>query len=371
MRYSEAPPEFKNIRLGLAVSASTCVPGIFEPLTLKRLYPNRTIRLVDGGVSDNQGVTSLLEQDCRVILVSDGSGQMVSEDVPSGNFLGVPLRSNSILQSRIRESQFHDLEKRRRSSLIRGLMYIHLKQDLDVNPIDWVGCENKFINSYEARESARSHPVTRYGIAKEIQKLLSFIRTDLDSFSEIEAFTLMTSAYKMTGFAFEHSNCIEGIAVEIEAVNWNFLKVEAGMKEKNEKYKHIYKLLSTSDSLIFKIWKQLSWLKFVAYAVSILFIASMIIFFSYLTDFTVIEKITFIQLSKSFLILAILLIIAYITEKFTKLPVRDFFLFAVFAIVMGLFGKVIAFIHLNLLDRIFLRRGSLEEFLKISVSENK
>jgi hypothetical protein len=51
-------------------------------------------------VADNQGVASLLEQDCRVMLVSDASGQMESQPASSAKILGVLLRSNSIFQAR-------------------------------------------------------------------------------------------------------------------------------------------------------------------------------------------------------------------------------------------------------------------------------
>ena len=50
------------------------MPAIFEPIPLEDLYPDKKVLLVDGGVYDNQGVASLLEQDCSVMLVSDASG---------------------------------------------------------------------------------------------------------------------------------------------------------------------------------------------------------------------------------------------------------------------------------------------------------
>src|SRR5262249_53837393 len=58
----DTPKPHKQIRLGPAVAASSWVPGLFEPLPLDALYPQRVVRLVDGGVCDNQGVASLLEQ---------------------------------------------------------------------------------------------------------------------------------------------------------------------------------------------------------------------------------------------------------------------------------------------------------------------
>jgi predicted acylesterase/phospholipase RssA len=61
--YREAPTEeLKSFRLGHAVAASSCVPGLFEPLTIEGLYPDRVVRLVDGGVHDNQGVAGLLDE---------------------------------------------------------------------------------------------------------------------------------------------------------------------------------------------------------------------------------------------------------------------------------------------------------------------
>jgi predicted acylesterase/phospholipase RssA len=102
MYYAEAPAAHRCVRLGHAVAASSCVPGLFEPLSLDGLYPGLTVRLVDGGVHDNQGVAALLEEECSVVLVSDASGQMGTEDVPGAGALAVPLRSNSILMSRVR-----------------------------------------------------------------------------------------------------------------------------------------------------------------------------------------------------------------------------------------------------------------------------
>jgi len=65
MYYQELPADRQAIRLGEAVAASACVPGLFEPLSLSRIYKRDgnpiSVRLVDGGVYDNQGIASLLE----------------------------------------------------------------------------------------------------------------------------------------------------------------------------------------------------------------------------------------------------------------------------------------------------------------------
>jgi len=79
MYYEDAPVPYDKIRLGHAVAASACVPGLFEPIVLPKLYEREAgpdaekqaiaVRLVDGGVHDNQGIMSLLEQDCNAVLV--------------------------------------------------------------------------------------------------------------------------------------------------------------------------------------------------------------------------------------------------------------------------------------------------------------
>ena len=255
MYYTDAPEGHHRIRLGQAVGASAAVPGVFEPLTLDYLYPDRIIRLVDGGVCDNQGVASLLEQDCKVMLVSDASGQMESQPAASRGILGVLLRTNSIFQARIREAEYHDLKGRRRSGLLRGFMFVHLKGDLEVDPINWINCLDPYDASDDARPPSRRGPLTRYGIAKDMQELLSGIRTDLDSFSESEAYALMTSAYRMTEYQFKYEKCVEGFSAPEKGEPWKFLEIEDCMKGSGERYEYLMKLLAAGNSLAFKVWQ--------------------------------------------------------------------------------------------------------------------
>ena len=262
MYYEEAPKAYQGMSLGAAVGASAAVPGLFEPLTFDYLYPNRIIRLVDGGVCDNQGVASLLEQDCKVILVSDASGQMESQLAVSKGVFGVLLRTNSVFQARIRQAEYHDLKGRRRSGLLRGFMFVHLKGDLEVDPIDWINCLDPYDASDDARPTSRRGPLTRYGIAKDIQELLSGIRTDLDSFSEAEAYALMTSAYRMTEYQFKHEDCVEGFDEPEEAETWKFLRIERCMRGVGSGYEYLRTLLRAGSSLAFKVWQIDPFLKY-------------------------------------------------------------------------------------------------------------
>ena len=253
--YTEAPEGHQRIRLGQAVGASAAVPGVFEPLTMDNLFPDRIVRLADGGVCDNQGVGTLLEQDCKVVLVSDASGQMESQAASSRQILGVLLRTNDIFQARIREAEYQDLKGRRRSNLLRGFMFVHLKGDLDVDPVDWINCLDPYDPCEDVRPLWRRDRYTRYGIAKDVQKLLSALRTDLDSFSEAEAYALMTSGYRMTEYQFKEGNCVEEFYQPEQNENWKFLEIEEFMRGSGKGNQYLKTLLSAGNSLAFKVWR--------------------------------------------------------------------------------------------------------------------
>lgn len=257
MYYWEAPKSHRKVRLGRAVAASACVPGLFDPVEFHELYPKRTIRLVDGGVHDNQGIGALLEQECAVLLVSDASGQMSSQNHPGAELFQVPLRASSILGARVREAQYLDLDARRRSAQIKSLMFVHLKKDLDADPIDWVDCIDPYEVTDEARPKQRRGPLTSYGIFKTVQERLAAIRTDLDSFSDAEAFALMLSGYRMAGHEF--AACVEGIPVSnAQTGDWRFLSIEKAMdsaKDFEDAHASLMKILKAGGSRAFKVWR--------------------------------------------------------------------------------------------------------------------
>jgi predicted acylesterase/phospholipase RssA len=246
-----APPDYQQLRLGEAVAASSSVPGLFEPLVLPDLYDGKTVRLVDGGVYDNQGVASLLEQDCTVMLVSDASGQMAALDHPGGSRLEVPLRSFSVSMARVRQAQFQELSARARSGLLKGLAFLHLKKDLDADPVDWRECQDPYEASDEARPAARRGVETRYHIPKAVQRLLAGIRTDLDSFTEVEAFSLMTSGYRMAETEFARLDAFADLPQEHRT--WRFLQIEPALRP-GPGYDELTRQLLTARLVFGKVW---------------------------------------------------------------------------------------------------------------------
>ncbi|MBI1357119.1 MAG: patatin family protein [Acidobacteria bacterium] len=253
MYYEEAPPRHQDVRLGQAVAASSCVPGLFPPLELQGLYDGIVVRLVDGGVHDNQGLYGLLDQNCTVMIVSDASGQMSTIDRPPDDPLGVLLRTSSVLQSRVRTAQYREMESRRKAGLLKGLLFLHLKKDLEAEPRDWKGCRNPR-EMTGAESLRRRQTLTTYGVRKDLQESLANIRTDLDSFSEVEAFALMASGHNMvrTGFA----DAIQGFPVYQGEHPWRFLRMASALQGQGpEDLDALSKLLNVGSSIAFKIWR--------------------------------------------------------------------------------------------------------------------
>ncbi len=362
----DTPKSYREVRLGHAVAASACVPGAFESLPLDNLYPERIVRLVDGGVCDNQGTASLLDQDCNVILVSDGSGQMGSENQPSNGLLGVPLRANSILQARVREAQYHELSARKRASLLRGFMFVHLKDDLDVDPIDWIGCLDPYDASDDSRPAYRRGPLTRYGIAKDMQELLAGVRTDLDSFSDVEAFALMTSAYRMTEHEFRYSKCVEGFPEPEEQYDWDFLVVEEGLKGSGAKYDYLKKQLSVSGMLAFKIWKLSTPLKITSWILGAAAIAFAVWACFHWASKVVVDPITLWDIGAFIATIVAFALLTYVIGKklMRIVRLRETLIRVAIGLGVTLLGWFAAGVHLLFFDPLFLRQGSLKTFKK-------
>ncbi len=394
MYYSDAPEGYKKIRLGDAVGASAAVPGVFEPISFNELYPNHIVRLVDGGVCDNQGVHSLLEQDCKVFLVSDASGQMETERATGGGIFSVLLRTNNVFQARIRGAQYHDLKGRRRSGLLNGFMFVHLKGDLEVDPVDWIKCPDPYNASDDSRPPSRRGTQTRYGISKELQELLSAIRTDLDSFSDAEAYALMMSGYRMTEFQFD-DKCVEGFKNPPQTENWKFLEIEDSMRTGGKGFEYLKTLLTAGGSIAFKVWQIDSRLKYILRGLWLAVVTAITLFFYYrwdkplpgaisntgsnllnwlsaklsgiaaaLPDLTLNKVVFAVAALFSGLIMARILaslVGDFMAQNIVRLTQwKDTMRRIVITLFISTIGFLIAWIHLLIFDKLFLRLGSME-----------
>lgn len=376
--YMDAPTTYRaknKIRLGDAVGASACVPSLFEPIALTKLYGETgeqqreireiVVRLVDGGVHDNQGIVSLLEQGCSQIIVSDASGQMDTLDDPSSGLLSVPVRSNSILMSRVREAQYRELVARRHSSLLQGLVFVHLKKDINADPLDWLECNDRWRASDEARSPDQAGDLTTYGVRKDVQRLLASVRTDLDSFSDAEAYALMMSGYAMIERApadelrtLPQSSPLAG--------GFQFLHFRGPMAG-GAGYKELVRLLRVSHLRGFKIWKLLKWLRVTTWMLAGVALFGLIWLCRGLWSAPQFQFTLGVALSLLFVTLVGVILLGIIGPpvqrivRWRKTPSE----FGI-GLAMATLGFVAARIHLLTFDRLFLKYGRAERVINCS-----
>lgn len=358
--HDDAPPKHRTTQLGQAVVASACVPGLFEPVRLDGLYQLKEegkkadpliVRQVDGGVHDNQGVASLFEQGCGVVLVSDASGQTALAVDPGGGTLAPLMRSNSVLMQRVRQEQYARLDTMEQSGLLKGAMFIHLKRDLDVIPVDWIGCEEPPDSSIQKGTS-----LTEYGVRKEVQELLAGMRTDLDSFSDVEAYALMTSGYRMTEYYLPKVEVlpIHGMgAGGEEATTWDFLTIERvtrRSKSTDTDYLHLVQLLQSAGSRMFRVWAQS---RVLLLSTLLLAIVGIVLVCFWILSASIPPRVT-VSVDGQILLAAIALVVALVFPLFREHAGR---------ISIGLLSLVLwipAQFHLLVIDRVFLWLGRLD-----------
>jgi len=366
MYYDEAPaPYTNNIRLGAAVGASSCVPALFEPLYMPGLYAGVDLRLADGGVHDNQGISSLIEQECSILILSDASGQLNIENAGAGT-LGSFFRSDFVLQERVRELQFTAVEARRDTNQIKGLMYIHLKRDLNKNPLKWEGCNDPTRHAWLTEDQNPNSTITQYGIQKSVQERLANLRTDLDAFNDAEAYALMYSAYRQTEWAFKESGLSEQLSTKKEACsnNWAFLPVAPFMEDAAQK-KPLEKRLDVGRDLPFKVFR--------AYGVLTLMKTVLVVALVYGTfwlgseNWT--EKIQLPPLAVKTLIFAAIgfgldAFLGFGMSKFAE--IRSFVLKKALWAIGSLFVMVLFWLYLALLNPLYLSWGKIENLRRES-----
>jgi predicted acylesterase/phospholipase RssA len=370
--YWQAPtPELRDCRLGYAVAASAGVPALFDPLVLKGLYPGRTVKLVDGGVHDNQGVAGLLDEGCSLILCSDASGQMDDQDSPASGALGVFFRSNGVLQDRLREAQYQDVAMRTASNALQGLFFVHLKQQLQTDPIDWVDCQDP------GQPTSRPN-CTPYEVDRKIQRLLSEVRTDLDSFTEVEAAALMGSGYLMTEYQLRELDKTHrasgmkgnwgGFDVNAPRLgDWPFARLlpvlAADPDGSDRRARDLARQLEVSRRLFGKVWALVPGLTATAVAIAA---AALILGGLWIYEhWTAVYPLT-IEIGVAKVSLAVALLLAGMLVPLTRfLRVRSAGQSALFMVIAATLGWIATNLHLWTFDRIFKRRGRLDRLMRL------
>lgn len=316
-----------RLTLGQAVAASCCVPGLYEPLCLDGLYQSETgedivIRLVDGGVFDNQGLVSLFAEDCTQIMCSDASDLLKPVQDPSTRLLNVAIRTNEIMMDRIRHTILNDLFTR----LPHTHAFFHLG----------------------ATVGSQTFPAD----APQLLYALSHIRTDLDSFTDQEACTLTYYGYRLVG---------ETLPSPAAGSDWRFLQIQEVLRDESQR-QALLRQLEVGSRPFFKVF----------------FLGKPMPYAIVLAALTVPVGVTAFVLSllpwwvSGLLALGLLSMVAYSqnarinqyldrVERLRRARRRLARAMTPLGIptLLGLSVAAVAWVHLNLFDRLFLRYGRI------------
>lgn len=191
-RYDQIARHQSTFELGIAVAGSACVPALFQPLAVSGLFElpgdgpdDIRVQLVDGGVHDNQGVCGLIDTNCRRMIVSDASGQMLEDEDPSTHIPAVGGRASSVQGDRVREEQMIGVWK------TPPVAVMHLRKGLPARVLSPLGSTGAPV------EAPVELGAISYGVDATVKDGLARVRTDLDSFTEVEAWSLARYGYVM------------------------------------------------------------------------------------------------------------------------------------------------------------------------------
>lgn len=237
----------KDFKLGKAVAASAGVPGLFPPLAVSDLYLDRRVELVDGGVFDNQGIAAALDpnpyQRCTDFIVSDASGQSEALDNPQTGLVSVLLNTSSILTGRVREEMVNNAQKLH----VGHVAYMHLNRGVFAKDIEFNEKESQNTPSDKMKDGIISCQQA-FNVNEDMQRVISKIRTDLDSFTDIEAGCLQADAYQMS------ESCLLGLpdiyqSKQKSKGDWEFTPYIEKISQKDEM---LHKHLDVASKLFFK-----------------------------------------------------------------------------------------------------------------------
>jgi predicted acylesterase/phospholipase RssA len=189
--------DLSQLTLARMVAASACVPGIFNPIDIS--VGEQALHCVDGGVLDNLGghAIQLLGQDSMLVMISDASKplQTVQND----------------------------------SNFVQSFFRI---QDIFMDTIRGLRLDGGSGVTVQIRDTPR-------GIDERVKDLVVGMRTDLNSFSEIESYSLMYYGYCACGEQVPELR--ERLGEQAEAAagkekEWEFLKIRALMETPTPDY---------------------------------------------------------------------------------------------------------------------------------------
>jgi hypothetical protein len=187
-----------------------------------------------------------------------------------------------------------------------------------------------------------------------VQRLLAGIRTDLDSFTEVEAFSLMTSGCRMAETEFAK---LEGFG-DLERVHrsWRFLRTEPVLRP-GPGYDELTRHLTVASMVFGKVWKLARPLTVLAVALALALL------FGLWRLWQANQQVVLVTVRGLGIFLALLIAILFVPTVVRLVryqqSLRNLGLRAVLAAVLAAALKI----HLLLFDPLFLQLGRVGRFV--------
>lgn len=190
--------DMMSMPISKAVAASACVPGLFNPIKIP--FRDDAVHGVDGGVLDNLGGHAIqsLRQEGMQVLLSDASKPLSIESYDDVNSVKSFFRIQDIFMDVIRELRLKDTEE----------TIVQMRKDIP-------------------------------GIDPKVRKLAMNMRTDLNSFSEVEASSLMYIGYYACGQEMDkfREHYVVGMEPgEKSSEDWLFMQIRSYMETPTPEY---------------------------------------------------------------------------------------------------------------------------------------
>jgi predicted acylesterase/phospholipase RssA len=183
--------DFESVSLGTAVAASANFPPVFPPLMLLGIYDDLHVArlgLSDGGVYDNTGITTLVEEGCTDIIASDTGAPFDVKQRVSSRYLGMIGRLPDILMEDVAEQQ--RTQVRNRARLFKDLSGLQNVQNIR----DQYGLDGLAFFSVDSLNPPGPGGIDTGCISFDVATL----RTDLDAFGDMEVAALINAGYDHT-----------------------------------------------------------------------------------------------------------------------------------------------------------------------------
>lgn len=366
--YKNLSAKHQDFLLSHAVAASAALPGVFAPIKISDLYPSEIdLQLVDGGVHDNQAIAGLLHFSCTDFIISDASRPLEFEAKPDIRSDGLLLRVRSILGDRLREEELHQMLT---GKYQKHITIVHLRKNFPI-PLEKPKTSSttfKDQNQFLAPTSTQSDQ-TKIPIV--VQQLLARIRTHLDSFTDLEAYSLMFYGYQIAQQAIAKTPSLQNFLKQpISEISWQFFIVKPWINNPTPEYLQQLKVGSERFLKIFRLMPFVRTISLtIGFLIFILILCSVFYLLHTIYYLQQVQKLLAISLNQAIIsssqIIGILFLGRIIfAKKYSQLR-QSWFRFWSRALLPALCFPLV-WLHLLYYDRLFLELGQLSRLKKPS-----